>query len=231
MNTQRQNQETAPMTMCRTGVRRPNWICGNVKQNVVLVRDASASMYGQKAKDASAASLDLGGGSSTALQQGWILHGHDRLRDPIEGRSPPGESNDLERPRHPLEDRLVHLFDEHYRRPPEGPVRFSKGTVVSPVSLTCGPVTILFTDGCHNSGPEPHEVADRLKLIADLVTVAFGSDADETLLRALASTPQHFYRCSSGKELRKLLAKVGATMTATMAAGANATRALTTLHP
>jgi hypothetical protein len=91
-------------------------------------------------------------------------------------------------------------------------------------------VTIFFSDGQHNTGPGPKDVADQLKLKADLVTVAFGSDADEALLRSLASTPQHFYRCANGRELRQFLAAVGATMTATMAAGTNATRALTQIQ-
>ena len=41
------------MTIVQSGLRRPNWICRNVQQNVVLVRDRSGSMLGQKAKDAS----------------------------------------------------------------------------------------------------------------------------------------------------------------------------------
>src|SRR6185503_17328175 len=87
------------------------------------------------------------------------------------------------------------------------------------------PVVIAFTDGGHNQGPAPHDAANRLKTIADLVTVAFGDAADEALMGALATSTQHFYRCSNGRELRKFLAAVGATMTATMAAGANATQA------
>src|SRR5207302_1871382 len=41
------------------GVTRPNWICSNACQLAVLVRDKSGSMKGQKARDASGASLDL----------------------------------------------------------------------------------------------------------------------------------------------------------------------------
>ena len=54
-----QNQSKSSMTIVHSGLRRPNWICRNVKQNVVSVRDGSGSMAGQKAKDASQASLDL----------------------------------------------------------------------------------------------------------------------------------------------------------------------------
>jgi uncharacterized protein YegL len=92
------------------------------------------------------------------------------------------------------------------------------------------PVTVVFSDGQHNTGPGPKDVADRLKQKADVVAVAFGGDADEALLRSIASSPQHFYRCANGRELRKFLAAVGATMTATMAVGTNATQALTTIR-
>jgi hypothetical protein len=90
-------------------------------------------------------------------------------------------------------------------------------------------VVIIFTDGCHNEGT-PQNVANRLKQIADLVMVAFGSDADEALFQDLASTPQHFYRCSSVRELRSFLAAIGATMTATLSAGMNATQSLASIR-
>ena len=89
------------------------------------------------------------------------------------------------------------------------------------------PVVIAFSDGGHNRGRDPDDVATRLNEIADLVTVAFGTGAGDDLLRSLALTEQHFYRCSRGGELRAFLAAVGATMTETMAAGTNATHALT----
>ena len=78
----------------------------------------------------------------------------------------------------------------------------------------------------HNVGIEPNATADDIKQIADLVTVAYGSDADKKLLKYLASTSQHFYKCNNGKELRQFLASVGETMTATMSSGINATEAL-----
>src|SRR4051812_45209336 len=46
-------------TIIRGALRRPNWLCRNAKQNVVLVRDMSGSMSGEPANQASAASLDL----------------------------------------------------------------------------------------------------------------------------------------------------------------------------
>ena len=52
-----------------------------------------------------------------------------------------------------------------------------------------------------------------------MVTVAFGSDADEAFLREIASSPAHAYRCRDGRELRKFFAAVGATLTHSIAAG------------
>jgi hypothetical protein len=88
------------------------------------------------------------------------------------------------------------------------------------------PVVLCYSDGGHNTGAHPRAVADQIKQIADLVTIAFGSDADEALLTELASSSQHFYRCNNGKELRCFLAAVGATISGTLSAGVNATNAL-----
>ncbi|MCL4808609.1 MAG: hypothetical protein KJ062_12610, partial [Thermoanaerobaculia bacterium] len=68
-----------------------------------------------------------------------------------------------------------------------------------------------------------------LKAVADVVTVAFGSDADETFLREIASSPAHAYRCRDGRELRKFFAAVGATLTRSVAAGVPAAGPLGTI--
>ncbi|MBI4641461.1 MAG: hypothetical protein HY731_12250 [Candidatus Tectomicrobia bacterium] len=52
-------QQQKEMRTIVSGIRRPNWICQNVRQRVTLVRDKSGSMSGQKAEDASAASQEL----------------------------------------------------------------------------------------------------------------------------------------------------------------------------
>ena len=224
-----QNQNSKPMTIMRGGLRRPNWICRNVKQNVVFVRDKSGSMDGQKAKDASAASLDLVAElAEPANKDGFyvgvvdfgrgstIVHNIDKattLNGRISSLFANGGSTNITAG---LEDAMS-VLEKAEQHNQEG-VSFLR------------PVVIVFTDGCHNEGPGPQSVANRLKGVADLVTVAFGSDADETLMRSLATSPQHFYRCSTGRELRSFLAAVGATMTATMAAGTNATQALTMIQ-
>ena len=76
----------------------------------------------------------------------------------------------------------------------------------------------------------PRAIGARLKKLADLVTVAFGADADEKLLRGLATSTQHFYRCRKGRELRTFLAAVGTTMTGSLKRGDNATQALAAIQ-
>ena len=224
-----QNQKSKPMTIMNGGLRRPNWICRNVKQNVVFVRDKSGSMDGQKAKDASAASLDLVTELAEPVNKdgfyvgvvdfgrgSTIVHNLDKATT-LNGRVSSLFANDgSTNITAGLEDALS-VLEKAEQHNQEG------------VSLL-RPVVIVFTDGCHNEGPHPQNVANRLKGVADLVTVAFGSDADEILMRSLATSPQHFYCCSTGRELRSFLAAVGATMTATMAAGTNATQALTMIQ-
>jgi uncharacterized protein YegL len=223
------------MSIIQSGLKRPNWICRNVRQNVVLVRDRSGSMGGQKAQDASAASLDLVAELAQPSNKDGFAVGvvdfaatsqlvHDLTKaTELNGKVAPlsvgsgllglfGGTNITAG----LED-AQRILDKAEQLGGEG-------------AQYLRPVVSIFTDGCHNTGPGPKDVADRLKQKADLVTVAFGSDADEALLRSLASSPQHFYRCANGRELRKFLAAVGATMTATMVAGTNATQALTTIR-
>lgn len=227
MNTQ--NEQTQSTRIVRSGLRRPNWICRDVKQNVVLVRDSSGSMEGQKATDASNASLDLVAElanvtnkdgfnvavvdfSTTAaitsnLDSAATLNGNIQ---PISTSRFGGRTNITTGL-----DKAKAILDSQKKNEEVAFLR---------------PVVIAFSDGCHNEGPDPNNLATKLKEIADLVTVAFGDDADEDMLKSLASTHQHFYRCRTGRELRSFLAAVGATMTGTLASRTNATQALTTIQ-
>ena len=90
---------------------------------------------------------------------------------------------------------------------------------------------LVFSDGQHNTGPRPEPVADRLKgNSVTIVTIAYGGDADEDLLRRLASSPQHSFRCKDGKELRAFLATVGATLSASIPRGIDPKQALTEIE-
>lgn len=225
-----QNQNTKPMTVVRSGLRRPNWVCRNVKQNVVFVRDKSGSMSGKKAKDASAASLDLVAElAEPANKDGFnvgvvdFASGSKIVHDLEKATTLNGKVAALSVGYFGGSTNITAGLEDAYSILEKADKQNQEGVTY------LRPVVIVFTDGCHNEGPGPQDVANRLKGVADLVTVAFGTDADESLMRSLAST-QSFYRCTNGRKLRTFLAAVGATMTATMAAGTNATQALTMIQ-
>jgi uncharacterized protein YegL len=215
-------------TIVRSGVRRPKWVNSRTKQYVVFVRDCSGSMAGQKAQDVSAAGQDLV--SELALpvnKDGFSVAVVDFA---VEARV----AQALERAT-VLDGRIPALNAAGSTNVAAGleaalAVLDGAGQTATGEYQYLRPVVICYTDGCHNTGSQPGPVAERLKAKADLVTVAFGSDADESLLKQLATSEQHFYRCNNGRELRAFLAAVGATITMTLAAGQNATQALSAVQ-
>jgi uncharacterized protein YegL len=235
------NQGTRPLLT--RAYRPPNYICSKSNQVVILVRDRSGSMEGQKAKDASAACQSLvdelsqqqnKDGFHVAVvdfaSSAAVIHKTEKatsLTTHLQGvgtrgwRSVFGGGDANIGGSTNITDGLAQArqaLEQVTHNPPSDGVTFLR------------PVVILFTDGGHNEGPDPASEADRVKQIADLVTVAFGSDADEAMLANLATSPQHFYRCSTGRDLRQFLAAVGATLSQTMAQKTNATRALASVQ-
>lgn len=199
-------------------VRRPASIGRNRRQAAIVVRDASPSMEGDKAREASEAVRRFIG----ELAQPFNKDGFD-----------------------------VAVVDFNHSAGVVHPLTRASGLSVQPIA-TGGegtdiagalaqaevlaktatgetwirPVVLLFTDGEHNTGGDPATVADRLRGFADLVTVAFGDDADEALLQSLATSASHFFRCTDGAQLRAFLAEVGQTMSTTRARNQDATKAL-----
>ena len=213
-----------------SGVKRP-WICTKVRQVAVLVRDSSISMRGAKAQLATEASQDLiaelaapynkdgfyaaiidfsfVGVLVHPLQKATLLAG---LVKQIQVQAGTCVTAGLEK--------ALKILEQAEKNQEQG-YHYLK------------PVVICFSDGCHNFGEEPYDVADIIKQSADLVTVAYGDDADEGLLKKLATTSQHFYRCKAGKDgkdLRMFLAAVGETMSHTMAARKDSTKALSEIQ-
>ncbi len=88
------------------------------------------------------------------------------------------------------------------------------------------PVVVLLTDGQHNRGPAPENIAGTIKGKADLLAVAFGADADLAMLERLATSPQHALRCGNGAELRKFFQMVGRTMSQAARTGGQSVAAL-----
>lgn len=224
--------EKTKATVSGINLNRPHWLCHNVKQVAILCRDRSPSMSGAKAEDASAASCELVEELAQPVNKdgfyvgivdfavsAQVIHTLEKATALNKNLSPLQVVNtDAEAGTNitaALENALQLLKKPPKLAPSEANDQFLR------------PVIILLSDGCHNRKPHPRAVAEKIKKQADLVTVAFGNDADETLLAELATTPQHLYRCQDGRQLRSFLAAVGATMTATMAAGTAATTALT----
>ncbi len=210
------------MSTPRTGVQRPQWLTKNFKQLAVLVRDCSPSMSGRKADDASIASRELTEELASPLNR-------DGFQLAVVDFSSSAEVVNPVRPATELTSQVSEI------RVHGGSTNFTAGLEAALHLLRTGesseeqmlrPVVVAFTDGHHNSGPMPNDVAEQVKQLADLVTVAFGDDADEGLLKKLATSPQHFYRCRNGAELRAFFAAVGRTITGSLQQGRNATQAL-----
>jgi len=223
MNTLRQTQ--VQEVAVTADLRRPNHICSKVKQEVIILRDASPSMAGDKARqaqnacneliDALAQSINKGGfvmavadfNDKASLVQDWTTD----LTDHIQSLTLSSSTNIMDALRLANE-----LLDTHQRDPS---VKYLK------------PVVLVNSDGCYNTGGSPENEANRLKEKADVVSVAFGDDADESLLTSIASSSQHFYRVQNGAELRQFMAAIGDTLTITMAQKRDATQALTKVIP
>lgn len=64
------------------------------------------------------------------------------------------------------------------------------------------PVIILLTDGKHNTGGFPDQIADKINSKYTLATVAYGEKADENLLKDIAKSEEYFVRTNDPEELR-----------------------------
>ena len=210
-------------------LKRPDWICSKARQEVIVMRDTSPSMEeNNKATQALAASNEMmdelaqpmnkGGFYATVIDfnfKATVVDDWAPVTD-LAGRVQPLRIDNSTNITSALE-LGVRQLTEHKR---------------DPAFTWLRPVGLIFTDGCHNtSGMSPVEMAVRFKEMADLVTVAFGDDADEELLRRIATSPQHFYRVNNGAELRNFMARVGATLSIGMAQKRDSTRPLAMLGP
>lgn len=218
---------TRSQSTVTTGVRRPTFLTSKSAQFVAIARDASPSMAGQKAEDATRACVELVDELAKPDNKGGFSVGIVDFADSANVVNPSTSAADLTGRIVPIDtgcgsstniaDALrlsLQMVDDAQQIGDRGRIQLR-------------PVVILFSDGQANSGGDPRALAGDLKKVADVVSVAFGSDADEAMLKAIATSVQHFYRCRNGRELRVFLANVGKTLTATMTQGKNATVALT----
>lgn len=92
------------------------------------------------------------------------------------------------------------------------------------------PGFFFYSDGQKTKGSDPRPVANEVKALADVVTIAVGSDSDDSLLQELATSPAHFYKVTDANELRKFLADAGATVTQSFQRGEDATQVMTQIQ-
>jgi uncharacterized protein YegL len=223
-----QSKQTPHFT---AGLRRPDWsVCSNVRQLATVVGDGSPSMEGKKAADAERA--------IRALVEELVVPSNKDAFDIAVCRFDGGRADQLV----PIKRASEALADMKSLKLCSG----RGGT-----NIACGleeaerivndrrkseirevdPCVLVFSDGQHITGPRPEPVAERLKgNKVTIVTIAYGGDADEDLLRRLASSPQHSFRCKDGKELRAFLATVGATLSASIPRGIDPKQALSEIE-
>jgi len=207
-----------------------NWICSVIYQLIILCMDASPSMEGRKAFEASVACNELVYELNRPEYENRVVVSTIEFWKHAVIRNKTVSAADLAQHLAPIKTNpqqtgtniyaaldLAHKHCLEVIRAEKNDMRWLR------------PVVLLFSDGEHNTGPNPEQMADELRETADLVTIAFGDDADEATLRRLATTPQHFVRCSDGRQLRNYLAAVGKTLSSTIASGVNATSALSSL--
>lgn len=213
------------MSIPRSGASRPAWLTRSNKQLAVLVRDCSGSMSGGKAAEATKASQGLveelanpanRDGFEVAVinfESSANLVDDVTLASALSGRLSPvhgGGGTDM-----------------------ASGLKIAVEVLSRPVFQTeeyLRPVIVAFSDGQTSNRASAEELAKSLRVSADVVSVAFGSDADENFLRSIATSPEHFYRCSDGGSLRAFFAAVGATMCVSLQRGQNATQALSQIR-
>ena len=91
-------------------------------------------------------------------------------------------------------------------------------------------VYVILSDGCTSDEALTRSEAQAAKANgATIITIGYGDDADEVLLKDIATSPQHYRKLMTGSELRQFFAKVGHTLRQTQRAGTNAAAALATI--
>lgn len=185
------------------------------KQFVVIIRDDSSSMTGQKwsdAKEATKALIDTladpknkdgftiavtnFGSDSVVVQDFQKASEYSGWVDNIFRGSGTNIASGLTLSTRVL-DEMIRLCDVNF----------------------VTPVVIIFSDGMDGNRNETFGEAIKLKEKATLVTVAFGDDADTHTLLTIATSEEHFFKCSNGDNLRHLFADFGDTLSKSIATG------------
>lgn len=193
------------------GLVRPNWICSNRKQAVLILADCSGSMVGEPIDQASIAIEDLACKLAIPENKDSFYVGITEFNEQAHIIRRIIKATEL----------VGHL-----------PQMTARGCTDMASALNCAksqidsenlpklenatwlePVFIFTSDGNHNTGDNPITIADELKKQATIVTIAYGNHADEDLLLKLATSSQHNFHCRDGVEIREFMANLGDTLT------------------
>ena len=213
-------------------LRRPNWITSVSKQLVVMVGDRSPSMFfGTMAKDAAQAEFDLLKSMADPINKDGFNYGLVHFSGKCKITCPTMPATRAVRKIKKPIIKVTGIADGTNIHLAFG---YALKLVLDYNKEHCNdkithlrPVVCLFSDGEHNYPNDPSIVTDRLKKIADIVTIAFAGCAGSEQLKSWATSEQHFTKCTTGSDLRMFLSGVGDTICQTRAAGINATQALT----
>ncbi len=209
-------------------VCRPSWVTTLRRQPAVVVGDGSGSMIGDKARDAALAIQGLNDELAKPVNKDAFAVAVLVFDETVEVREPLQRATELQSRLTSLDLVEGHGGTTNITQALEKAEEVVDGALRRSVDQL-RPVVLVFTDGEHNTGPTPFTIAKRLKKKADVVTVAFGAD-DQKVLKGIATSPQHYYRCKDGASLRAFMAAVGATLTTSMAQQADATQPLAALE-
>ena len=209
---------------------RKNWVNSRNKQRVVLLGDNSGSMAGAKAAQAHAGLQQLIENLAQPVNRngfhvGVVYFNNDAsivhpwtfataLVSAIAPLNPGGYTN------------IAAAFEKALTMLEEA----QKQDEQQNTYVYLRPALFFYSDGQNTKGDDPRQAAEKVKVLADVVTIAIGADADQTLLQDLATSPAHAYQVSNAAELRKILAEAGATVTQSFQRGEDATHVITKLQ-
>ncbi len=189
----------------------PTGVSSNSKQHVLLVRDRSTSMSGSKIDELNLASVAL-----TQIladpqnKDGFLIsiidfdNGSERrcFAESVVGLSVPTAISQGGTNFNSALKESILTIEEHTALPnPDGWVYLR-------------PVALVLSDG--QSDVSDKNIQD-LQEIADVITIAYGSDANTSTLARIASDGQVHVVGTQGGELRKFLADVGQTLSQSLA--------------
>lgn len=208
------NNSQPRQTLIRSGLKPMPRLNANLKQRVVLLRDASGSMASPgKADVASAQSTRMMGILGVAANNGafevCVIDFSSSSRTILatcqatpEIRVPAINAGGGTE----LAPALV-MATQAIAAPAFGMHSYAR------------PVVVIFSDGQTGDQSQVRENARKLRLAADIVTVAVGGDADCAFLSELATSPAHFVQCVDGFALGTFLGQVANTLTQTLSRG------------